>query len=167
MNQTTMVFRRSTGIHTYPCELAEEAAALHGERLANDSPEVWGEFLYARDCRARPLVLDTAYEFKVRQELGQLNYRKEGDEVYLPLHYLRMSGPHRDTLCFPLSWRDKATGATCHLDTYFAYARTFKFKDMCEDRGAVFVLQGNRPMLELRNRFTGHAEYLIPLDTQQ
>ena len=164
MLSATMVFKKPNGsIFPYVVHESEAEATREGSELAARSPGIWGEFLYARSLAPQPFRLGELYEIQPRQEGHLWSFRQAGDKVFLPLHYLRVHGPHRNTLVFPLTWKDTATGATCSLNAVFHCARNGKFRDMFKGRTVRFEMRNGFPGMEFLGS-DSRTEIWVPLE---
>lgn len=85
-----------------------------GQEFAKDNPLLWGEFLYARSPHQKRLTLGQLYVLTPSRV--QVRYREETEELHGPFDYLVYSGPHRQDLGFPLTWKDPISGGTVSAD---------------------------------------------------
>lgn len=121
-------------------------AANVGRELAQENPEHWGEFCYARPTTQLLLSLNDMYVLQPGQV--HFRYRKEDEEVNAPFDYILYAGRSGDDLMFPLTWADPASGGTVRLDVWFDAGKSFKFLDLCKAYLAKFIITDGQPKLQ-------------------
>lgn len=152
--QFMLVFKKPGGnAYTRNHDATSLKAALRlGTELAEESPEVFGDFLYGRPCAREAIVLNQHYKLTIAN--NRISYRKDVHELRGPFDYVDISGRHLNDAHFELTWPDPASPGQVFLNVVFTAARANAFTDCCRDLIAMFVLENREPYLEFLCPFT-------------
>lgn len=142
---------RGAYVYQYGARSLSDATEA-GRDFAERDPEFWGTFRYARSSFRASIELDQYYTLKFGGE--GLRYRKEWEEVSAPFDYISYSGPHKENLCFNLEWLEPISKGQVRLSAVFEAGRAFKFKDLCTENLAKFIIREGTPVMQFFDRFT-------------